>query len=123
MRRFATFLLLTACGTPVSGTLPEGIYGSPDIGLRVDATGNAVFEKSCHRGDLGVVSVVDGAIDASFEWERTGGDPPDSAEPGIPATLEATATDMAIVGTITSEGEGTDVNLHFGQEPTYFECP
>ena len=115
--------LLTACGTPVEGALPEGIYGSPDIGLRVDATGNAVFEKSCFRGDLGVVTVVDGAIDAPFEWERTGGDPPDSAEPAIPATLTANATSTRISGSIVSDGETTNVNLHVGQEPTYFECP
>ena len=54
---------------------------------------------------------------------RTGGDPPDSAEAPTPATLSATVTETRIVGTITSEGDVTDIDLTFGEEPTYFECP
>lgn len=52
-------LLLTSCASPVSGSLPEGVYGSPDLALRVDGTGDAVFERSCGRGELGVVDVAD----------------------------------------------------------------
>ena len=119
------FALLSACGTPVVGALPEGVYGSPDIGLRVDATGRAVFERSCYQGDLGIVDVVDGSFVAEFRGVRTGGDPPldTGADAGTPATVDATASTTLIEGTITSEGDEQDLHLVFGREPTYFECP
>lgn len=123
--RLLLLVLLSGCASPVIGQLPEGIYGSPDLGLRVDASGAATFERSCGRGDLGVVDVVDGAFDVAFRWVVTGGDPPlDTGEDaGTPATVSATASTRRIEGTIESAGSTEAIDLHFGEEPTYFECP
>ena len=114
-----------ACAGPISGNLPEGIYGSPDLGLRVDATGGAVFERSCGRGDLGVVSVTDGAFEGDFAWVVTGGAGPLDTGPnaGTPATVIADVTAQKITGSIESGGATEMISLSFGQEPTYFECP
>ena len=114
-----------ACGTPIDGTLPEGIYGSPDIGLRVDASGHAVFERSCGRGDLGVVSVQEGSLNANFRWVVTGGAPPldTGADAGTPASVTAEVSETKIEGEIQSNGDIQELHLNFGEEPTYFECP
>ena len=126
--RLALFLplcLLACTGTPVEGALPEGIYGSPDLVLTVDASGAAALARSCYAGDLGTPSAASGELHVDFEWLLIGGDPgPDSAEPySSPATLDATATTTLISGTITAEGEVTDIELRFGEQPTYYECP
>jgi len=114
-----------ACGTPIDGALPEGIYGSPDIGLRVDASGNAVFERSCGRGDLGVVTVKEGSLNADFRWVVTGGAPPldTGADAGTPASVSAQVSDTKIEGEIQSNGDTQEIRLNLGEEPTYFECP
>ncbi|HNK69986.1 MAG TPA: hypothetical protein PKH36_14775 [Flavobacteriales bacterium] len=54
-----------------------------------------------------------------------GGDPqPDTAEPyTVAATLDATVSTTLLSGTLTSEGEVTDISLRFGEQPTYYECP
>lgn len=123
MRTLILALLFACNAAPVDGMLPEGIYGSPDLGLRVDANGGAVFERSCGRGDLGVVAVTAGHFDADFAWIVTGGAPPDSGDTGTPATVSADVTATKLTGTITSAGDTQDLDLTFGFEPTYFECP
>lgn len=119
------FCLIACTGTPVEGTLPEGIYGSPDLGLTIDASGDASFVRSCGVGELGVVSVKDGTLDADFLWVVTGGDPmPDTATyEGAPARVSAQVTTTRVWGTIDSGGELQDIDLDWGERPTYFECP
>jgi hypothetical protein len=115
--------LLAACATPVDGVLPTGVWGSPDLAVRVDAAGAATIERSCGQGDLGTPGVVDGALHLDFEWFVTGG-APDSGEPvGTPTTLDATVTARRIIGTLSDDDGSTDVKLVFGEEPTFFECP
>ena len=100
---FGLVFALAACtGEPVVGTLPEGIYGSPDLGLSIDATGDAVFL-----------------------WVVTGGAAiPDTADyEGAPATVNAQVTTTRVWGTIDSGGEIQDIDLDWGEQPTYFECP
>jgi hypothetical protein len=116
-------LLLIACGAPVEGRLPEGIYGSPDLGLRVDADGAATFERSCWRGELGVVDASDGTLNTAFDWVRTGGDPAETGEAPTPATFDGTVTTSRVKGTLASDGEEQAIVLEWGFEPTYFECP
>ena len=123
---FGLVFALAACtGEPVVGTLPEGIYGSPDLGLSIDATGDAVFVRSCGAGDLGVVTVTDGTLNADFLWVVTGGAAiPDTADyEGTPATVNAQVTTTRVWGTIDSGGEIQDIDLDWGEQPTYFECP
>lgn len=116
-------LLALACaGTPVDGTLPEGVYGSPDLALRVDADGVATFERSCWRGELGAIKATDGVLAADFDWELIGGDPSGVGETS-PASLDATVSTTRIEGTLDEGGEVQDIALSWGEEPTYFECP
>jgi len=116
-------LLALACvGTPLDGPLPEGVYGSADLALRIDPDGSATFERSCWRGELGVVKATDGALVVDFDWERIGGDPEGVGETS-PASLDATVTTTRLYGTLNNAGEVQDISLTWGEEPTYFECP
>ena len=123
--RILPFFLLLACGAPIDGTLPEGVYGSPDLALRIDGGGDATFERSCGQGELGVVTVSSGSLQADFAWIVTGGDPDTdtASDEGTPATVDATVTTTRLKGTIESAGETDDIDLRWGEEPTYFECP
>lgn len=119
------FCLLACVGEPVDGTLPEGIYGSPDLALEIDATGAATFVRSCYVGELGVVTVKDGTLNATFDWVLIGGDAqPDTAEPYTePATLAASVTTTRLWGTLETASGTQDIDLDWDEQPTYFECP
>lgn len=119
-------LSLSACsGEPIDGHLPEGVYGSPDLELRIDASGDAHFARSCGVGELGVVTVTDGALDLDFDWVVTGGDPvQDTGEPsGTPAHLDAQVNSARLWGSLESAGSTQEIDLRWGEEGTWFECP
>lgn len=119
MRSLVLLLPLAACGSPVTGTLPEGTWAGPHYVLTVQADGEADLEGDCAHADLGAIEAVDGELLVTLNW--TADVPLDTV---TPATLSANVSETRLDGQLSSD-DGTwteEVSLKLGAEPSLMKC-
>jgi hypothetical protein len=124
-------LLLLACsgsGPAVEGdTIPSGTWADEALRmvLTVGADGDAGLASDCGGGPMGIVPVVDGAIDVDFEWTVVPGDPDTDASGLVrQVNLQGTVSTRSIDGSLTWDDDSADeIHLLKGHTLELFACP